>query len=169
MPEAIIVVEYDPEWPKVFEELRDQVAVVLGDLTVAIQHIGSTAVPGLAAKPIIDMDVVVPSTADIPIAIEQLATLGYIHEGDGGIPGREAFTWPPDRRRHHLYVCARDSEVYQRHLLFRDYLRAHPEEARAYAALKRSSARRFQNDRNAYTIAKTAFVEERLRRAAKGV
>src|SRR5258708_1722840 len=104
MPEAIIVVEYDPEWPKVFEELRDHVAVTLSDLAVAIEHIGSTAVPGMAAKPIIDMDVVGPSTAEIPIAIEQLATLGYVHEGDGGIRGREAFTWPPEMRRHHLYL-----------------------------------------------------------------
>ena len=167
MSEAIIVVEYEPKWPKVFEELHDRVAVALGDLAVAIEHIGSTSVPGLAAKPIIDMDVVAPSTAHIPAVIEQLATLGYVHEGDCGIPGREAFTCPPNTPRHHLYVCARDSEEYRRHLLFRDYLRAHPEEAQAYSALKRSSARRFQNDRSAYTKAKTAFVEERLRRAAK--
>jgi GrpB-like predicted nucleotidyltransferase (UPF0157 family) len=167
MPDPIIVVEYDPEWPKIFEVLRDRVAAALGDLTIAIHHVGSTSVPGLAAKPIIDMDVVVPSSACISAAIERLATLGYVHEGDGGIPGREAFRWPPDMPCHHLYVCPAAGEECRRHLLFRNYLRAHPAEAEAYAALKRSCAGMFPNDRTAYTNAKTVFVEERLRRAAK--
>jgi GrpB-like predicted nucleotidyltransferase (UPF0157 family) len=81
----LIIVDYDPQWPDLFAELRATVAEALGDLVVTVEHVGSTAVPGLAAKPIIDMDVVVPSVADIPEAIRRLAILGYVHRGDIGI------------------------------------------------------------------------------------
>src|SRR5262245_23285042 len=90
MPGPVILVDYDPRWPDLCEQLRAAVAEVLGDLVVIVEHVGSTAVPGLAAKPIIDIDVVVPSLADIPEAIRRLAILGYVHRGDLGIPGREA-------------------------------------------------------------------------------
>src|SRR6516165_10752214 len=106
MPEPVIIVDYDSRWPDLFEELRVPVVAALGDLVIVVEHIGSTAVPGLAAKPIIDMDVVVPSVADIPEAIGRLATLGYVHRGDLGIAGREAFTAPAGTPRHHLYMCA---------------------------------------------------------------
>ena len=168
MSVPVIVVDYDPAWPQLFEQLRDRVVAALGDLVVAVEHVGSTAVPGLPAKPIIDLDVVIPAIADLPAAIERLATLGYVHRGDLGITGREAFSRPPDTPPHHLYVCARDSAELRRHLLFRDYLRAHPEDARAYGALKRQLAARFRDDREAYTEAKTAFVADILRRGARG-
>src|SRR6266540_5229473 len=87
----VVVVEYDPEWPRVFERIRAAVAPALGGVAVAIEHVGSTSVSGLAAKTIIDVDVVVPTVADVAVAIERLATLGYVHRGDLGIPGREAF------------------------------------------------------------------------------
>jgi GrpB-like predicted nucleotidyltransferase (UPF0157 family) len=161
MPEPIIIVDYDPYWSKLFEELRAPVAAVLGDLAlaIAIEHIGSTSVPGLAAKPIIDMDVVVASTAHIPTAIKRLATLGYVHEGDQGISGREAFVWPPSTPRHHLYVCARDSEALRRHLSFRDYLLKHPDEVQRYGRLKQELAEKFRNDREAYTNAKDEYIQ----------
>src|SRR3974390_1457583 len=120
MPEPVIIVKYDPGWPSLFEELRAPVLAALGDLVVTVEHVGSTAVPGLAAKPIIDMDVVVPTVSEIPEAIVRLAALGYIHRGDLGIPGREAFTAPADKPRHHLYVCSPDSSELRRHLSFRD-------------------------------------------------
>ena len=168
MPGPVIIVDYDPRWPVVFEELRAPVVAALGDLVVIVEHVGSTAVPGLAAKPIIDMDVVVPSVADIPEAIGRLAILGYVHRGDLGITGREAFTSPAGKPRHHLYVCALDSEELRRHRSFRDYLLTHPDEARAYEALKRAAARRFAEDRAAYNEAKTWFVEAVLQRASSG-
>src|SRR5207249_10022511 len=90
----IIVVEYDPAWPATFDDLRARVWTVVGDLALTIEHMGSTSVLGLAAKPIIDMTVVLPSAADVPQAIERLATLGYVHRGDLGIEGREAFGSP---------------------------------------------------------------------------
>ena len=168
--QAVVLVDHDPAWPALFAELRDRVAATLGDLAVAIEHVGSTAVPGLVAKPIVDIDVVVPSTASIPVAIERLAAIGYVHRGDLGIPGREAFSPPPGTPPHHLYVCPWEAPAWRRHVAFRDHLRAHPEVARAYADLKRQAARRFRDDRAAYTDAKTAFVEEIVHRttAANG-
>ena len=168
MPGPVIIVDYDPHWPDLFEELRAPVIAALGDLVVRIEHIGSTAVPGLAAKPIIDMDVVVPSVADIPEAIGRLAILGYVHRGDLGIAGREAFTSPAGKPRHHLYICALGSEELRRHCSFRDHLLTHPDEARAYGALKKSAALRYADDRVAYNEAKTEFVEAVLQRASSG-
>ncbi len=166
MSGPVIVADYDPAWPRLFEELRDRVVAALGDLVVAVEHVGSTAVPGLPAKPIVDLDVVIPTAAELPAAIERLATLGYVHRGDLGIPGREAFSRPLDTSPHHLYVCAWDSTELRRHLLFRNYLRSHPEDARAYGVLKQHLATHFHDDREAYTEAKSAFVTEILRRAA---
>src|SRR5271168_241502 len=105
MTNPVIVVDYDLQWAEVFAELRSTLAAALGGLAVAIEHVGSTAVPGLPAKPIIDIDVVVPSPAKVPEAIARLATIGYVHQGDLGIAGREAFASPPNTPAHHLYVC----------------------------------------------------------------
>ena len=166
MPVPVIIVDYDPHWPDLFEDLRAPVVAALGDLVVIVEHVGSTAVPGLAAKPIIDMDVVVPSVADVPKAIERVALLGYAHQGDLGIRGREAFTPPPGKPAHHLYVCALGSDELRRHRSFRDYLRSHPDDARAYEALKKAAASRFAEDRAAYSESKTRFVEAVLQRAS---
>jgi GrpB-like predicted nucleotidyltransferase (UPF0157 family) len=168
MSERIIVVEYDPLWPRVFEELRASLVAAVGDLAVTVEHIDSTAVPGLAAKPIIDLDLVVASPEDIPAAIARLAALGYTHQGDPGIPGREAFLSPARGTSHHLYACPSDGGEFRRHVLFRDYLRTHPRAARHYGRLKRSAALRFREDRVAYVGAKSRFIEAVLRRAASG-
>jgi GrpB-like predicted nucleotidyltransferase (UPF0157 family) len=154
-----VIVDYDPRWAAIFLQLGARLAATLGPLAIRIEHVGSTAVPGLAAKPIIDLDVVIASRDHLPAVIRRLRPLGYHHEGDLGVPGREAFTTPPDTCPHHLYVCAADSAALARHLAFRDLLRAHPETARAYGELKRSLAVRFGSDRTAYTDAKTAFTE----------
>ncbi len=165
MPEPIIIVDYDPQWPELFEELRAPIGSVLASLAAAIEHIGSTAVPGLAAKPVIDIDVLVSSSDRVPRAIERLARLGYAHRGNLGIAGREAFSQPSDQPAHHLYVCPFDSIEYRRHIAFRDYLRSHPESARAYGELKRSLAKQFGHDRERYGAGKNEFVNELLRRA----
>lgn len=108
MGTKLIVVEYNPNWVNKFEELRDFVFPVLSDLEVTIEHVGSTAIPGIAAKPIVDIDVVVPTLSDVLVAVTRLAKLGYVHEGDLGIPGREAFIPPRDVDWHHLYLCTVD-------------------------------------------------------------
>src|SRR5580704_3139687 len=111
-----LIQDYDPSWPEAFSKLAARVQATLGSLVITIEHIGSTAVPGLAAKPIIDLDVVLASRADLPEAIRLLATIGYVHEGDLGIPGREAFRSPPGEPRHHLYVLAAGANELGRHL-----------------------------------------------------
>jgi GrpB-like predicted nucleotidyltransferase (UPF0157 family) len=161
----IIVVDYDPHWPATFEILRSPLAEALGGLATAIEHIGSTAVPGLAAKPVIDIDVLLKSASDLPLVIQELASLGYVHRGDLGIAGREAFAAPSGFPVHHLYVCPPESQEYRRHLALRDYLRAHSAEAVAYGNFKRSLAARFRDDRSAYLAGKNEFIESLLQKA----
>lgn len=165
MSNPVVIVAYDPSWPDAFASLRDRVAAALGDLPVAIEHVGSTSVPGLGAKPVIDLDVVLAATADVPEAIRRLATIGYIHQGDLGIAGREAFGAPQDTPAHHLYAVVQGIPAHRDHVLFRDYLRTHPEAVQAYDALKAANADRFRADRDAYQDAKQEFVEGIIRRA----
>lgn len=165
MPAPVIIVDYDPSWPLTFATLRDRVAPALGDIAAAIEHVGSTAVPGLAAKPVIDIDVLLTERDAMPDAIARLATLGYQHEGDLGVAGREAFRHIAGLPVHHLYVCAPDCAEYRRHIAFRDWMRTHPDDVRAYGALKFRLAEQFRNDREGYAIAKTQFVETILHQA----
>jgi GrpB-like predicted nucleotidyltransferase (UPF0157 family) len=170
---AIEVVPYDPEWPRTFEVLQASLRRALGDIVVEVEHVGSTAVPGLAAKPILDLDVVIPSRDSLPVAVSRLAALGYRHEGDLGVSGREAFArdasdvprdgsrreWPP----HHLYACAADSPELRRHLVFRDWLRRDRAAADEYARLKQRLAVTHRFDRDAYTNSKSEFIKTALR------
>jgi GrpB-like predicted nucleotidyltransferase (UPF0157 family) len=158
MANPIIVLEYDPNWPGLFQSLRKRIADALGDIAAAIEHVGSTAVPDLVAKPIIDIDVLLASETMLPVAIERLASLGYAHRGDLGIPEREAFRAPANDSEHHLYVCPPCSAEFRRHVAFRDYLRAHPKDAKIYGDLKIALAERFREDRPAYNTAKGEFV-----------
>jgi GrpB-like predicted nucleotidyltransferase (UPF0157 family) len=166
MTEPVIVVDYDPKWQEVFAVLRERIGNTLGDLAAAIEHVGSTAVPGLAAKPVVDIDVLLSSAGRLQEAIKRLARLGYVHEGNLGIEGREAFRQPTDEPAHHLYVCAPDTTEFLRHIAFRDYLRFHPESARIYGELKRCLAMEYPSDRARYGSGKDEFVREVLRRAS---
>ena len=156
--EPVVVVPYDAEWPATFERLRDRIAPLLGELAVGIEHVGSTAVPGLAAKPIVDMDVVIRPDTDFAEIVARLAEADYVHLGDLGIAGREAFRSAPGLPRHHLYVCAAGTAALQAHLTLRDALRADPQLAAAYGELKFALAERYRNDRDSYTEGKTAFI-----------
>jgi GrpB-like predicted nucleotidyltransferase (UPF0157 family) len=161
----IVIVPYDPEWPAQFEQVAGELRAALGEPGARIEHLGSTSVPGLAAKPILDIDVVVESGAKVHGAIERLGAVGYLHLGERGIPGRHAFAWlsgaPPER---HVYVCAEGAAPLIEHLGLRDYLRSHPADADAYGALKRDLAERFGEDRDGYTDAKDDFVRAILER-----
>jgi GrpB-like predicted nucleotidyltransferase (UPF0157 family) len=161
----VVIVDYNPLWPEQFETLRARLAIALGGLALTIEHVGSTAVPGLSAKPILDIDVLLKSSRGLPLAISALSSIGYQHRGDLGIPGRDAFREPAGSLRHHLYVCP-DNREYQRHITFRNHLRSHPEDASAYGILKRELAIRFRDDREAYNDAKSDFVERILRTLA---
>ena len=164
-PEPVRIVEYDAAWPERFRALARRAAAALGGLALAVEHVGSTSVPGLAAKPVIDLDVVV-RPADLDQAIGQLATLGYVHRGELGVPGRHAFRPPPGEPKHHLYLCVAGSEGLRDHLRFRDHLRAHPGVAREYAALKQRLARAYGTDRDGYQEAKRAFIDAVTQQAA---
>lgn len=159
----IVVVPYDPSWPQTFEELKAFVWPAVQPYAIGIEHVGSTSVPGLAAKPIIDMDVVVATQTMSDHACKALETLGYVHQGNLGLPGREALQQPLDKPAHHLYVCLQDSEPYQNHLLVREFLRANPEMARAYGELKVNLAAKFHSDIESYVDGKTDLILHILR------
>lgn len=177
MKRRVIVDDYNPAWKTQFDELDGVFNGALGSLAVRVDHVGSTSVPGLSAKPILDVVVVIEARAALPAAIERLAELGYEHEGDLGVPGREAFgpgdgsrpivvprrTWP----RHHLYVCEQLNAELARQLVFRDWLRGHPADARRYAVLKCELAELHPYDVNAYADGKASFVGEILDKAVR--
>ncbi len=168
--EPVEIAEYDPAWPAEYERERELIAEALGDLAAAIEHVGSTAVPGLGAKPIIDIMVSVRSLAEGETCVGLLEGLGYEHKGEFGIPGRLYFRRLVDgNRSHQVHMVEIGSEFWERHLLFRDYLREHPEEAREYYELKVRLAAEFRADREGYTEAKTEFIRsaEAKARAAK--
>jgi GrpB-like predicted nucleotidyltransferase (UPF0157 family) len=152
---TIVVVEYDPDWPRVFEEIRLVIWPAVSDLATSVEHVGSTSVPGLAAKPVIDITVVVPRVTDVPAAINRLAALGYVHRGNLGVEGREAFQAPDSMPRRHLYLCPSDSLALRNHLVVREHLRAHPEVARQYGELKKRLAAQYPGDIDRYTEGKT--------------
>jgi GrpB-like predicted nucleotidyltransferase (UPF0157 family) len=154
----VVIQDYDPAWPGTFSKLATMLRSTLGNLVSTVEHIGSTSVPGLAAKPIIDLDVVLNSPADLPEAIRLLASIDYVHEGDLGIASREAFHSAPGQSPHHLYVLSAGAAELRRHLAFRDALRADKILRDRYGALKMVLAKAHPNDRGAYTEAKAAFI-----------
>lgn len=155
-------------WPAEFASTAAAIRGALADLPIELHHIGSTAVPGIVAKPIIDILGVVPTLDALDARTERLEALGWVARGELGIPGRRFFRMDDDAgvRTHHLHVFAEGSPEITRHLDFRDWLRTHPDDAAAYAALKRSLAERFSDERGAYTDGKTEFIRSIERRAA---
>jgi GrpB-like predicted nucleotidyltransferase (UPF0157 family) len=168
VPAPVVIVEYDPRWPTWYEEERDLILAVAGDWIVAMEHVGSTAVPGLGGKAIIDIMPAVRRLADAEQCIEPLESIGYeyVPEYNEILPERRYFhKGPPRARAFHLHMAERTSEFWERHLLFRNFLREHPEEAQEYFRLKKELAARFGRDREGYTEAKTAFIEGMVARA----
>ncbi|MBL0355606.1 MAG: GrpB family protein [Chitinophagaceae bacterium] len=159
---------YDPEWKLQFEKIREVYLNHLIGLEVGIQHVGSTAIPGLFAKPILDIDIIIEESEILNEVTKRLEGLGYLSKGDLGIPGRFAFRqsseftplthaskkWQP----HHLYVCFANSLALRNHLLFRDTLRNRADLAMKYSALKKSLTNRLLFTRAEYTTRKTDFI-----------
>ena len=162
---AIKVVDYDPSWPLLFAEISTEISILLGDRLLSIDHIGSTSVPGLAAKPKIDLDAVMISDEFLPTAIEVVRAADFVFHGDTG-EQRWAFTRDHQAYGFRLYLCGPDNRGHRERILFRDYLRVHPERAKAYAELKRRLAGEAGGAWDFYTGGKTAFVSETLRLAA---
>jgi GrpB-like predicted nucleotidyltransferase (UPF0157 family) len=162
--------EPDAEWPEQFEAVRRDLVTTLGSAAMRIEHIGSTAVPGLFAKPTIDVLLVVADTDDVLDRLDSLASLGFEHRPEAWPdPERHVFLRRvvDGRRTHHLHVVPADSFEIADYLLLRDHLRAHPEEVEAYAAHKRRLATEVSGDRAGYVAAKPAYVEELLTRARR--
>lgn len=138
----MVVVEYVKEWPQDFLKIKTELQKAITVMS-NIQHVGSTSIPGMKAKPIIDIDVGLENWSDFEAVKRALAEIGYEYEGDRGIKGREAFCRNGkvqnkilDNIDHHLYVCSVDNEEYKRHILFRDYLRNHDEARDRYNQIK---------------------------------
>jgi len=148
---------YDLLWPGQFLFLKTQMMASLSAYVLSIEHIGSTAVAGLTAKPIIDLDIVV-GQEEHKQAISDLARMGYQHRGDLGIPQREAFVAPWGPISHHVYVCPPESVALANHLAVRDFLRNHPEAARQYGELKVRLAEKHPDDIDAYVEGKSEFL-----------
>ena len=157
----IVVQPHDARWSRDFADISAEIREALGELALAIEHVGSTSVPGLPAKPIIDIDVVIRDYALFDAVASALKAIGYHHEGDLGIAGREAFGYEGKAhlRKHHLYVCPQDSAELKRHIAFRDYLRAHPDAAREYGRIKAEGASLHPNDIEGYIEYKSPFIE----------
>lgn len=156
---TIIIETYNPAWATQFSQLAAVFRSAIGERLIRAEHVGSTSVDGLAAKPIIDIDLVIDRRKSLPEVIDDLSTLGYTHLGDLDIPGREAFRRPDHADiPHNLYVCDINSDELARHVRFRDYLREHPRAVERYGALKRDLAAKYPNDIDAYCSAKTDFI-----------
>ena len=166
----VVLVPYDPAWPSRFREERDGIGKALGDRAIAIEHVGSTAVPGLLAKPTIDIMVGIRRLSEAPACIAALEPLGYEYRPDveAEMPERRFFDkGPPGARTHHLHMVEYAGPFWMRHLLFRNFLRAHADRAAAYGALKQELAAKHAADRVAYTDAKGLFIETAVADARK--
>lgn len=166
--DVVEVVPYDSEWPKRFEEERVLLLEKFPGLLLEISHGGSTSVPGLSAKPIIDMFAIVRSLADAESMRSDLETLGYHYRGAEGIPGRILYAKGSERlRTHHLQVVERSSDQWENHILLRNYYRKYPETAAAYERLKKELGEKYPHDRKAYGKGKAGFIASVLEKARK--
>lgn len=161
---SVKVSPYSVGWQRLFAEERSRLLAAVGDYVLDIQHVGSTSVPGMVAKPIIDIGMAVKSYEEATVCVQPIAQLGYAYKGENGIPRRHYFE-RGSPRSHHLHINEIGSRAWENQILFRDYLIRHPEVAQEYATIKMALARQFPFDREAYLAAKAPFIERVLRRA----
>jgi len=152
------LVEYDPGWPGLYEQEAAAIRSALADEAACIEHYGSTAVPGLCAKPIIDILIGIENLDAVPSHVPAMEALDYEYKGEDGIPGRHLFA-KHEVRTHYAHMVVLDGDFWNRNLLFRNFLREHGEWRDKYAALKRQLAEQFPDNRKGYTEAKTDFIE----------
>ncbi|MFO0704811.1 MAG: GrpB family protein [Candidatus Andersenbacteria bacterium] len=165
---------HDPRWVRLFQKQKKILKDTFGDTILAIEHVGSTAIPGMPAKPIIDIDVGVRSMRDIVAMRKKFKALGYQHRPfvpgvtKGELKKQELFVVGSGAKRtHHIHIAIFGSNYWNNNILFRDYLRAHPARAKKYAALKCQLVKKFANDRNRYTKAKEKFISATIQLAQK--
>ena len=165
----VTVLPYQKAWASAFEAIKAELERALGDLILDVEHVGSTAVPGMSAKPCIDIDVVIEDYTVFDEVVKKLESIGYLHEGDLGIKGREAFQYldKPHLMKHHLYVCPQDSAELHRHVTFREFLGHNPDAVKTYSAIKEAGARLYPNDIDGYINYKSPCIHL-LYRLCKG-
>jgi len=160
---TIIVEPYNPKWAEEFERIKSELLCFIGDSVIAVEHVGSTSVVGLWAKPIIDIDVIIDDGM-MPVVIDKLAQFGYVHRGDLGVKGREAFGYDRNAKahlmEHHLYVCHKDNAELRQHLALRSFLRNSPEYREKYSNIKREMAKQFPHDIDSYLKGKEPVIME---------
>ena len=163
--QKVNVIPYDKSWSSDFEKIRDEIENAIGDLIIGIEHVGSTSVEGMSAKPCIDIDVIINDYGIFDAVAAGLKSIGYIHEGDLGIKDREAFKYSnkPHLKNHHLYVCPKNSAELRRHLTFREFLKSNPEAQRKYSLIKEQAAKLFPDDIDKYIQYKSPCIEELYR------
>jgi len=154
----------NPDWKEHFEEEAGKLEEIFTNL-IAIHHVGSTAIRNIKAKPVIDILPVIEDLSAVAGFVKELDKLGYKYRGEYGLPGREYFEKGDLTHTHHLHVFEEGDREIDRHLLFRDYLNAHPKEAKTYSALKESLAAKYRTDPEGYTEAKSDFISEIDRKA----
>ncbi|MCE7742718.1 MAG: GrpB family protein [Candidatus Heimdallarchaeota archaeon] len=159
---------YNPKWKDLFAQESKVIASAISDFLVDIQHMGSTAIPDIVAKPIIDIALAINSLENIEKIIAPLEKIGFIYRGEQGIPDRHLFVKGGEElRTHHLHVMFNEHYEWKKHMAFRDYLLANPEEAREYSELKKKLKQEYKDDRVAYTDSKTEFINGILEKAMK--
>lgn len=167
LPDDIVQVHaYDTGWTALFQAERERIAAAIGGDVLDIQHVGSTSIPGMIAKPILDIGVAVANFEHAAVCIAPLQALGYEYRGEYGIPRRHYFV-KGEPCAYHLHMVERESDDWRTMTDFRDYLIRHPELARTYAELKQRLAQQFADDRPAYQAGKAAFIEQILQQAAQ--
>ena len=158
----VTVLPYDGKWKTGFEDIKREIEAAVGDIIIGIEHVGSTSVVGLSAKPCVDIDVVIEDYSVFSAVADALWKIGYIHEGDLGIKDREAFKYSGKTHllNHHLYVCPKDSCELYRHITFRNFLRNSPDAAAEYGRIKEKAAELFPDDIDKYIEYKSVFINE---------
>ena len=159
---VVVVVPYDKQWKCDFEKIKQYILPSVEGLILGMEHVGSTSVEGLWAKPIIDMDIVIKDYSVFEELKEKMAAIGYIHEGDLGIKDREAFDYRGETElpKHHLYVCPEFSAELCRHISFRDHLRSNPDDVILYSKVKEEGAKLFPDSIDGYIAHKSPCIEK---------
>lgn len=161
---------YDATWPIQFEREAKQLRTIFGEQLIAIDHIGSTSIPQLCAKPVIDILITVKQINDVDTLNMKMNAFEYVAHGTHGIEGRRFFSKGGDQRTHHVHVFEKGDAQIERHLLFRDYLRAHPEVAKQYGTLKEQLAAQYRMEKELYIAGKhdfIQFIDEKAKRWAQ--
>ncbi|MEM2929553.1 MAG: GrpB family protein [Thermoproteota archaeon] len=167
MPGPVVIVDYDPQWPLLYEEEKKNILAVIGHKVLAIEHVGSTAVLGLGAKPIIDIMAYVGGASDADECIPLLMRIGYtdVTHQEGNPDWYYCLGKGVHSVGYHLHLVRHGSDFAKKHLIFRDFLRTHPDVAQQYYEMKRKMAARYRFNRVAYTESKTLFIESIVARA----